>query len=77
MTQNTTDIKDLQERGVEDRVTIKSLYKRIVALEVKFDAMWDENKEVRKQFKRYVEWLMFWVVLDVVFSIIFIWIHLR
>lgn len=76
MNTNAKDIKTLQEQRVQDVITTKELYERIIALEVKFDTMWSENKKVRIQFRKYVQYLMLAILLDIFFSLLFIWMNL-
>lgn len=69
----------------EQTITIKEVYERVVALEVKYDGdtvysygymKIAENRKTTKQFLGYVYFLAAIAVTDILFSIIAIYIHI-
>lgn len=79
-----TRLDQLEERNTatdlqaqDDRViTLKEVYERVIALEVKYDLKLIENRKNTLMFKRYVyilSFLSFFV--DIAFSLLAIYIH--
>lgn len=82
----TTEIRlnRLEERNLvadkqakDDRViTIKEVYERVVALEVKYDMKIAENRKNTRMFVKYVYLLSFLTIVDITLSLFTIYLHM-
>lgn len=81
----TTDIRlnKLEERNVvadkqakDDRViTIKEVFERVIALEVKYDMKIVDDRKNTKKFEKYVYFLSFLTILDIALTLVAIYLH--
>lgn len=83
MKSTNTRLNKLEDRNVEadkqakdDRViTLKEVYERVIALEVKYDLKLIDDRRNTLMFKRYVYILSFLSFVDILFSVVAIYIH--
>lgn len=64
-------------KQTNQHITIKEVYERLVALEVKYDMKISEDRKTTKLFLRYIYLLLFLAFIDIAFSIIAAYVHIQ
>jgi hypothetical protein len=83
MKSTNTRLNKLEDRNVEadrqakdDRViTIKEVFERVIALEVKYDMKIVDDRKNTKKFEKYVYFLSFLTILDIALTLVAIYLH--